>query len=81
MKGSSDPEKEYNQEQRKSKVRSAVMELDRKYRLPLVLRYWGECSYKEISEILDLPEGTVKTYLYRGKDKLKGIYEEGIRDD
>ncbi len=45
--------------------------LDVKYRLPVILYYYDECSYAEIAERLDLPVGTVMSRLSRGKRRLK----------
>ncbi len=45
--------------------------LDEKQRLAIELRYIGEKSYEEIAEIMDIPLGTVKTYIYRAKLSLK----------
>jgi RNA polymerase sigma-70 factor (ECF subfamily) len=45
--------------------------LDEPQRVALELRYIGEKSYEEIAEIMDIPLGTVKTYIYRAKISLK----------
>ncbi len=37
----------------------------------IVLYYLEEVSYPEISEILELPLGTVKTHLFRAKRLLR----------
>ncbi|MBS3950794.1 MAG: RNA polymerase sigma factor, partial [Peptococcaceae bacterium] len=42
-----------------------------KYQEVLSLRYFGEKSLKEICEILGKSEGTVKSLLHRGIEKLK----------
>ena len=48
-----------------------MAELDENYRLVLELRYMGEMSYAEIGEVMDLPIGTVKTYIHRAKVALR----------
>lgn len=48
-------------------VQQAVAELPEKYRVPLVLKYLEDLSYKSIGEILNLPVTTIETRLYRGK--------------
>ncbi|KUO51231.1 MAG: hypothetical protein APF76_17255 [Desulfitibacter sp. BRH_c19] len=48
-------------------VQQAIVELPEKYKVPLVLKYLEELSYKAIAEILDLPVTTIETRLYRGK--------------
>ena len=49
----------------------SVMELPRKYRLPIYLYYYEEYSTREIADILKIPKGTVCTYLSRGREMLK----------
>lgn len=44
--------------------------LDEKYRVILVLYYMEELQVKEIAEILDMKENTVKSRLMRGRQKL-----------
>ena len=48
-----------------------VMSLDEKYRLPLYLFYYEGYAIREIAQILDMPEPTVKTHLRRGREELK----------
>lgn len=61
-----------------SEVFEAVMELERPYRVPFVLFYVEGFSIKEICQILNLSQSTVKTRLYRSrkllKEKLEGVY-------
>lgn len=58
-----------------------IGKLRKKYRDVILLHYFQELSVKEVSTVLEIPEGTVKTYLYRGrnqlKKKLKGVTENG----
>jgi RNA polymerase sigma-70 factor (ECF subfamily) len=42
-----------------------------KYRLPIVLFYLENRSYREIAGVLDIPVGTVKTNLFRGLRLMK----------
>jgi RNA polymerase sigma-70 factor (ECF subfamily) len=51
----------------------AMGEIEENYRTAIELRYMAEKSYEEIASIMDLPEGTVKTYVHRGKIELKRI--------
>jgi len=57
----------------KSVVREALGMLKTKHRIALELRYMSEKSYEEIAEIMDVPLGTVKTYIHRGKLEMKDI--------
>ena len=43
------------------------------YQTIITLYHLDQMSYQEISEIMDLPEGTVKSYLFRGRKKLKDL--------
>ena len=47
-----------------------------KYRLVLVLYYIEDFNTKDISEMLGMPEGTVRSRLARGREQLRQIYEE-----
>ena len=52
-------------------MESVLNQLDPKYRAVLVLRYFEEKNYQEISDILQKPMGTVATLLKRAKVNLK----------
>lgn len=54
----------------------AVMKLDKKYRVPLMLFYYEGYSTKEISSFLEIPEKTISTRLFRAKAKLKEYLKE-----
>jgi RNA polymerase sigma-70 factor (ECF subfamily) len=47
-----------------------VSRLPEKYRQVITLFYMEERSYEEVARLLDLPLGTVKTYLHRAKKEL-----------
>jgi RNA polymerase sigma-70 factor (ECF subfamily) len=49
----------------------AVQSLNENHRLPVILRYYHDCSIREISQILDIPEGTVHSRLNTSRNKLK----------
>ena len=51
----------------------AVMALDRRYRVPVLLYYYEGYRQKEIAGLLDIPEETVRTRLARAREKLKHI--------
>ena len=54
----------------------AVMRLDRKYRVPLLLFYYEGYSTAEIASLLEIPENTVSTRLFRAKAKMKDFLKE-----
>ena len=51
------------------------------YRAILTMFHLQEMSYKEIAEIVNMPEGTIKSYLFRARKLLKErliAAEEGV---
>lgn len=50
----------------------AVMKLDKKYRVPLMLFYFEGYSTADIALLMNIPEKTVSTRLSRARIKLKG---------
>lgn len=56
-------------------VRKSIQKLDDKYRLVVLLYYMEELSLKQISQILHLPTGTIKTRLYTARKLLKSELE------
>ena len=52
-------------------VRRALLALPEVYRLPLLLVYVEELSYKELAEVLGCPIGTVMSRLHRGRKILE----------
>ena len=58
-------------------VADAVAKLPEKYRMVIHLFYFEELSVKQIAKISGNTEGTVKSQLTRGRDKLRQILEEG----
>ncbi len=54
-----------------SQIEAAIGELRPEYRTVILLRHVEGYSYDEIAEIMELPLGTVKTYLHRARGELK----------
>ncbi|MFT8320036.1 MAG: RNA polymerase sigma factor SigW [Bacillus sp. (in: firmicutes)] len=52
-------------------IQREISKLPDKYRAVIVLKYIEELSLNEISEILELPLGTVKTRIHRGREALR----------
>lgn len=53
------------------KVRTILNELKDEYKSLLIFKYEIDLSYKEISLLLGIDENTIKTYLYRARNKFK----------
>lgn len=71
-----DPEATLNAAQQSALVQRALLGLKLENRAVLTLRHFAECSYKEIGEILDLDEKTVKSRLYEGRQQLKTLLKD-----
>ncbi|MBM6619482.1 sigma-70 family RNA polymerase sigma factor [Bacillus suaedaesalsae] len=56
-------------------ISGSLMKLPVKYREVLLFYYYEELSIKEISELINVTEGNVKTRLLRGREKFKKQYE------
>lgn len=60
----------------KQELKSCVNALDIKYREPIVLFYYEEKTYEEISDILRIPVRAVGVLIHRGKLLIKKICHE-----
>lgn len=67
----------YERLEEKIDLYNAIDLLDEKFKTPIILQYFQDMSIKEISEILECNENTVKTNLKRGREKLYKILMEG----
>lgn len=64
------PEKVYEQTALRDQIREGLMHLTEEHRRILVLRDINGLSYTEIGEVLGLSEGTVKSRLFRARDRM-----------
>lgn len=62
-----------------SQIERAIGQLRPEYRSCILLRHIDGRSYEEIAEMLDLPLGTVKTYIHRARNELR-ILLDNTRD-
>lgn len=67
------PDRYVEQRELGSQIEQAIGELRPEYRTVVLLRHIEGYSYEEIADIMDLPLGTVKTYLHRARAELKGL--------
>ena len=73
------PEEITGSEQMSTGMQSALMTIKAEYRTVIVLKHFVDCSYNEISQILDIPEKKVKSRLYTGRPLLKdALTKHGI---
>lgn len=73
------PEKVVEETELQQIVREALNSLGFGHRVVLILFYLGGFSLKEVAYILDLPEGTVKSRLHYGRERLRTRLERDSR--
>jgi len=66
--------------EKRAVVRTAVEKLPERYRAPLLLRYYAEMSYDEISSALRLPRSQVATLIFRAKKQLRRTLAPGRKE-
>lgn len=66
-----DVSEEFEKKRDAKMIQNAMTSLDKRYSEALVLRFLEDKSYDEISEILEIPAGTVATHINRGLKQLK----------
>lgn len=57
-------------------IRTAISELPEKYAVCIEMYFFYDIPYKEISEITEFPENTIKSHIFRAKKILKARLEE-----
>lgn len=65
------PDEQMVRRENEEMVQSEIKKLPEKYRSAVVLKYIEDLSLKEISDIMDIPVGTVKTRIHRGREMLR----------
>lgn len=68
---SNSPLAKIEEKERREILREAFSRLPEIYQLPIMLRYIQGLSVSEVAEILNLPQGTVKTRLARAREILR----------
>jgi len=65
-----DPEDLVVKNEEAALVRTAIASLPERYRVVIELYYLRDMSYTDIASALDMPIGTIKTFLFRAKTRL-----------
>jgi RNA polymerase sigma-70 factor, ECF subfamily len=71
-----DPSKDLERKQLRGRIMAAMDELPEEQKQIVVLREIDGMSYKEIAEVLDIPEGTVMSRLFYARKKLQASLKE-----
>jgi RNA polymerase sigma-70 factor (ECF subfamily) len=67
------PDDPVEQSETDAMLQSALVSLKFDYRLVVILRHFLSLSYREIGEIIDVPEKTVKSRLYSARQRLSEL--------
>jgi RNA polymerase sigma-70 factor (ECF subfamily) len=70
------PEEHLEKEEQIKKLKEAISKLDEEKQEIIYLRHYADMSYKEISETLGLPEGTIMSRLYYARKALLKEYKK-----
>jgi RNA polymerase sigma-70 factor (ECF subfamily) len=75
------PEQRSERDEERQQVWDAIHRLGDQHRDVIVLRDIEGCSYESISEILEVPVGTIRSRLHRGRAQLRDDLQDLLRDD
>jgi RNA polymerase sigma-70 factor (ECF subfamily) len=75
------PSQRLERAERAAQVHAALCELGEEYRTVVVLREIEGCHYDTISEMLDLPIGTVRSRLHRGRLRLRELLRGRLQEN
>ncbi len=78
--GDPDPYRDLRNVERAEAIRQAVDGLPEEYRALIVLRHYGELTYDEIAQLEEMPLGTVKNKLFRGRKMLQAKLASYLKD-
>ena len=62
-------------------IRACVQKLPERYAAIMTMYYLKEISYEEIAEVMQIPMGTLKTWMHRARKQLRTIVERELGGD
>jgi RNA polymerase sigma factor (sigma-70 family) len=75
------PDTESEQKDRAEIIKKEIEKLPENYKIILTLYHIDELSYKDIGDAVDMPEGTIKSYLFRARKMLRDSLLEIYRGE
>jgi RNA polymerase sigma-70 factor, ECF subfamily len=75
------PEQALEAKQLGGRIEEAIARLRPEYRTAVLLRHVEGRAYEEIAEIMEVPLGTVKTYIHRARGELKEMLRDLKEED
>ena len=79
--GEADPEAAVLRAERKREIEAALLRVRAEHRAALILRHMEGLSYAEIAEVLEVPDGTAKGWVSRGRAAILMALAEERRQD
>ena len=70
------PAEAFDSTEVRGQIKAALLELEPSHRTVIVLKHLEGFSYREIGELLDIPEKTVKSRLFSARQRLRAILTE-----
>ena len=70
------PERQALAREQNAEMQQLLAQVEPEYRLPLILRYWEDCSYEEIAGAMEISVAAVKSRLFRARQQVAKLYEE-----
>jgi RNA polymerase sigma-70 factor (ECF subfamily) len=74
------PDRVLAERERAESVRRALLELAQPYRVVVVLRHYEGLKFRQIAEVLDIPEGTVKSRMVEALNQLSRILSHTLKE-
>ena len=71
--GSKNPEEQYRETEASRHMDEALLELETGERTVIVLKHFQHLSYREMSEIIGIPEKTIKSRLFTARRRLRSV--------
>lgn len=68
-------------QERTEMVRRALLQLGEPYRTVVLLRHYEGLKFREIGEVLEIPEGTVKSRMAEAMNQLARILDHSINEE
>ena len=70
-----------SEQERAEAVRKALVRLAETYRVVVVLRHYEGLKFREIGEVLEIPEGTVKSRMAEALSQLNQILSQTLNEE
>jgi RNA polymerase sigma-70 factor (ECF subfamily) len=74
------PDLQLVEDERAEGVRRALLALAEPYRVVVVLRHYEGLKFREIGEVLDIPEGTVKSRMVEALNQLSRLLKPLVKE-